>query len=126
MSESRLFSVKMRASRGGEHVSGAERIVTPSATPETASALVRRALGHSKGDPDFISLKVAAIGDVKRIKALPVATETAATPDEGLAIAERLLREAGVERTDPYTVLCGRHPCVTRTLPSPDRDRRRY
>ena len=98
MSESRLFSVKMRASRGGEHVSGAERIVTPSATPETASALVRRALGHSKGDPDFISLKVAAIGDVKRIKALPVATETAATPDEGLAIAERLLREAGVER----------------------------
>ena len=98
MSDSRLFSVKMRASRGCEHVSGAERIVTPSATPETASALVRRALGHSKGDPDFISLKVAAIGDALRIKALPVATETAATPSEGLTIAERLLREAGVHR----------------------------
>ena len=98
MSESRLFSVKMRASRGCEHVSGAERIVTPSATPETASALVRRALGHSKGNPDFISLKVAAIGDALRINALPVATETAATPSEGLAIAERLLREAGVQR----------------------------
>ena len=88
----------MRASRGSEHVSGAERIVTPSATPETVSALVRRALGHSKGDPDFISLKVAAIDDVLRIKALPVATETATTPGEGLAIAERLLREAGVQR----------------------------
>ena len=98
MSDSRLFSVKMRASRGCEHVSGAERIVTPSATPETASALVRRALGHSKGDPDFISLKVAAIGDALRINALPVATETAATPSEGLTIAERLLREAGVHR----------------------------
>ena len=98
MSENRLFSVKMRASRGGEHVSGAERIVAPSATPETAASLVRRALGHSKGDPDFISLKVAAIGDALRIKALPVATEKAATPSEGLAIAERLLREAGVER----------------------------
>ena len=58
MSDSRLFSVKMRASRGCEHVSGAERIVTPSATPETASALVRRALGHSKGDPDFINIKI--------------------------------------------------------------------
>ena len=98
MSENRLLSVKMRASRGSEHVSGAERIVTPSATPETVSALVRRALGHSKGSPDFISLKVAAIGDVLRIKALPVATETATTPGEGLAIAERLLREAGVQR----------------------------
>lgn len=98
MSEDRLLSVKMRASRGSEHVSGAERIVTPSATPETVSALVRRALGHSKGDPDFISLKVAAIDDVLRIKALPVATETATTPGEGLAIAERLLREAGVQR----------------------------
>ena len=98
MSEGHLFSVKMRASRGGEHVSGAERIVAPSATPEVASALVRRALGHSKGNPDFISLKVAAIGDVLRIKALPVATETATSPSEGLAIAERLLREAGVRR----------------------------
>jgi len=44
MSESRLFSVKMRASRGSEHVSGAERIVMPSATLETVFALVWRAL----------------------------------------------------------------------------------
>ena len=105
MSEDSLFSVKMRASRGGEHVSGAERIVAPSATPETVSALVRRALGHSKGDPDFISLKVAAIGDVLRIKALPVATETASTPGEGLAIAERLLREAGVQRASDVVAM---------------------
>ncbi len=105
MSEDRLFSVKMRASRGGEHVSGAERIVAPSATPETVSALVRRALGHSKGDPDFISLKVAAIGDVLRIKALPVAAETASTPGEGLAIAERLLREAGVQRASDVVAM---------------------
>ena len=98
MSDGRLFSVKMRASRGSEHVSGAERIVAPYAAPETAAALVRRALAHSKGEPDFISLKVSAASDVMRIKALPVSTEPAATPREGLAIAERLLREAGVQR----------------------------
>ena len=98
MSDGRLFSVKMRASRVGEHVSGAERIVAPSAAPETAAALVKRALSHSKGVPDFISLKVVESDDVLRIKALPVATETATTPREGLAIAERLLREAGVQR----------------------------
>ncbi|MBR1588826.1 MAG: 6-carboxyhexanoate--CoA ligase, partial [Kiritimatiellae bacterium] len=98
MSDSRLFSVKMRASRGNEHVSGAERIVAPAATPETAAALVKRALAHSKGTPDFISLKVAETNGALRIKALPVSTETASTPREGLAIAERLLREAGVQR----------------------------
>ncbi len=98
MSDGRLLSVKMRASREGEHVSGAERIVSPAAAPETAAALVRRALEHSKGTPDFIALKVAETGGVLRIKALPVATEAATTPSEGLAIAERLLREAGVQR----------------------------
>ena len=98
MSDTRLFSVKMRASQGGEHVSGAERIVAPAAAPDTAASLVKRALAHSKGTPDFISLKVAETSDVQRIKALPVATECASTPRDGLAIAERLLREAGVRR----------------------------
>ena len=98
MSDTRLFSVKMRASQGGEHVSGAERIVAPAAAPETAALLVKRALAHSKGTPDFISLKVAETSGVLRIKALPVATECASTPRDGLAIAERLLREAGVRR----------------------------
>ena len=98
MSDTRLFSVKMRASQGGEHVSGAERIVAPAAAPETAASLVKRALAHSKGTPDFISLKVAETSGVLRIKALPVATECASTPRDGLAIAERLLREAGVRR----------------------------
>ena len=98
MSDTRLFSVKMRASQGGEHVSGAERIVAPAAAPETAALLVKRALAHSKGTPDFISLKVAETSGVLRIKALPVATESASTPRDGLAIAERLLREAGVRR----------------------------
>ena len=98
MSDTRLFSVKMRASQGGEHVSGAERIVAPAAAPDTAASLVKRALAHSKGTPDFISLKVAETSGVLRIKALPVATECASTPRDGLAIAERLLREAGVRR----------------------------
>ncbi len=105
MSDARLFSVKMRASRCDEHVSGAERIVAPAAAPETAAALVRRALGHSKGTPDFIAIKVAETRDVLRIKSLPVATEAAATPHEGLAIAERLLREAGVQRADEIVAM---------------------
>ena len=105
MNDGRLFSVKMRASREGEHVSGAERIIAPSAAPDTAAALVKRALDHSKGVPDFISLKVAETDNLLRIKALPVATETATTPHEGLAIAERLLREAGVQRASELVAM---------------------
>ncbi|MBR0056192.1 MAG: 6-carboxyhexanoate--CoA ligase, partial [Kiritimatiellae bacterium] len=105
MSDGRLFSVKMRASRGGEHVSGAERIVAAQAAPETAAALVRRALAHSKGEPDFIGVKVVQTKDILRVKALPVATEEAATPREGLGIAARLLREAGVARADEVVAM---------------------
>lgn len=111
MSDTRLFSVKMRASQGGEHVSGAERIVAPAAAPETAASLVKRALSHSKGTPDFISLKVAETNGVLRIKALPVATESASTPRDGLAIAERLLREAGVRRAaEVVAMMAGANP----------------
>ncbi|MBQ6246773.1 MAG: 8-amino-7-oxononanoate synthase [Kiritimatiellae bacterium] len=105
MSDGRLFSVKMRASRGGDHVSGAERIVAAQAAPETAAALVRRALSHAKGEPDFIGVKVVQTKDVLRVKALPVATEEAATPREGLGIAARLLREAGVARADEVVAM---------------------
>ena len=105
MSDGRLFSVKMRASRSGEHVSGAERIVAAQAAPETAAALVRRALSHAKGEPDFIGVKVVQTKDVLRVKALSVATEEAATPREGLGIAARLLREAGVARADEVVAM---------------------
>ena len=105
MSDGRLFSLKMRASRGAEHVSGAERIVSAAAAPETAAALVRRALAHSKGEPDFVNVKVARTDGALRVKALPVATEPAATPREGLAIAARLLREAGVARADEVVAM---------------------
>lgn len=105
MSDGRLFSVKMRAARGAEHVSGAERIVSAAAAPETASALVRRALAHSKGEPDFVGLKIARIGEAVRLKALPVATEEASTPREGLGIAARLLLESGIERAEEAVAL---------------------
>lgn len=96
MREDSLFSVKMRASSDGAHVSGAERIVSARAIPDTARSLVERALSHPKGFPDFISLKVAETEGIMRVRALDVSTEHASSPDEGLEIAARLLRESGV------------------------------
>ena len=54
------YSVKMRASTGGKHVSGAERIVSPKDISPTVAALARRALSHERGVPDSINIKVEA------------------------------------------------------------------
>ena len=101
----RLFAVKMRASRDGRHVSGAERIVPAARVSQTFSALAERALRHSKGAPDFVNLKAEAVGDLLRIPALPVTTFEAATVAEGWAKAVEILRAAGVVRAGE---ICGR------------------
>lgn len=95
-----LYSVKMRASANGTHVSGAERIVSADAVASTVSQLAERALKHSKGTPDFINLKVENPGEILRLKALEVTTHETATPEEGRAKAEELLRGEGITRID--------------------------
>lgn len=95
-----LYSVKMRASAGGTHVSGAERIVPRNAVANTLAQLAERALEHSKGRPDFINLKVEAPGEIMHLKALKVTTHVTATPEEGRAKAAELLRGAGITRID--------------------------
>lgn len=96
----RLFTVKMRASLNGHHISGAERIVDPSRISRTFAALADRALRHPKGTPDFINLKAEVVGGALRIPALPVETVEVADFAEGWKIAGDMLREAGVVRAD--------------------------
>ena len=93
-----LYSVKMRASESGTHISGAERIVPASAAPRAAAALVTRALTHSKGTPDFINVKLERPAFVVHLKSLPVATHTTHTPEEGMALAAELLSKDGITR----------------------------
>jgi len=100
MNDRRRLCVKMRASRGGEHVSGAERIVSESAVPGTLASLAERALSHSKGKPDFINLKVEEPGEIVRIKALPVTTNVTSSAEEGRARFAELLSASGVSRVD--------------------------
>lgn len=68
-----LFSVKMRSSALGTHISGAERIVKEREVPDVCAAMSRRALAHGKGQPDAITVTVTAIdGEVSHIPALPI------------------------------------------------------
>ena len=95
-----LYSVKMRASEAGRHVSGAEKIVPAEAAPQTAAALVARALAHERGEPDFVNIKVERSGEVIRLPALPVATNVTRTAAEGRRRAAELLAGAGIARSD--------------------------
>ncbi len=68
-----LFSVKMRSSKGGLHISGAERIVPEEKLDEVVLSLFNRARNHSRGKPDFISVKVEELKEEPvYLKALPV------------------------------------------------------
>ena len=78
------YSLKMRASqhvgegelKHEQHISGAERIVGRDSVEAVCSAMVRRAMTHSKGDPDFINVKIEKVheSDIQILKALPVRT----------------------------------------------------
>ncbi len=102
---SETYSVKMRASSDGRHVSGAEKIVPVGSVSKVASRLVERALSHERGTPDFINVKIESLSsDILRLKALPVMTHVVATPAEGRALAARLLAEAGIANADEIMV----------------------
>ncbi len=97
MTEKKCYSIKMRASRDGVHLSGAERIVPAGRIAATLSALARRALGHERGVPDSMNLKVEEQREVMRIKALPVYKFDVQTPEEGWAKVQEILSGTGVK-----------------------------
>ena len=100
-----LFSVKMRASQKGAHISGAERIVPASALPQVAAVMTTRALDHAKGKPDFINIKIEAAPEPLHLKALAVSTHPVKTPEEGWATARALLAADGFTRIDEILAL---------------------
>lgn len=78
-----LFSVKMRSSAHGAHISGAERIVEEREVPDVCAAMSKRALAHGKGQPDAITVTVTAIdGEVAHIPSLPITEAHCAAPAE--------------------------------------------
>ena len=98
------YSLKMRASQHvgeGEnsheqHISGAERIVGRDSVEAVCAAMVRRAMNHSKGDPDFINVKIEKVheSDIQILKALPVTRVDVDTWEEGLEKAFGLVGDA--------------------------------
>ena len=98
------YSLKMRASqqigegeqKHEQHISGAERIVGRDSVEAVCTAMVRRAMNHSKGDPDFINVKIEKVheSDIQVLKSLPVTRVDVETWQEGLEKAFELVGEA--------------------------------
>ena len=98
------YSLKMRASqqigegdqKREQHISGAERIVSREAVETVCSAMARRALTHSKGDPDFINIKIEKVceKDIQILKALPVTRVDVDSWQQGLDKAFELIDKA--------------------------------
>ncbi len=93
-----LFSVRMRSSKEGVHISGAERIVPEEKLDEVVLSLLSRARSHSRGKPDFISVKVEALKEEPiYLRALPVFEVRTELPAEEVLRVLFSLSEVPVE-----------------------------
>jgi 6-carboxyhexanoate--CoA ligase len=97
MTKSSLYSIRMRASAGGIHLSGAERLVPAEMINRTVQELVARARG--KGiDPDQVVITIDSLQDtiIQSMQALDI-TAVAAQDITACRIAGRqVLQAAGV------------------------------
>lgn len=95
------YSIKMRASKGDFHISGAEKIVQAEEIEAYCARLLQRAMKHGKGKPDMINLKVEEIdeGDITFLQALPVTTIRTSDPAEGIETVRRFLEKLELPHT---------------------------
>ena len=94
-----LYAVKMRASKGDDHLSGAERLVGREQILPVSQSLLQRALNHANGSADAVHLKIEALdaAAVLKVPSLSVTEASATKTDEAFSILKRLLRENGIE-----------------------------
>lgn len=100
------YSLKMRAAscKNGveKHISGAEKIVQKEEIHNYANALIERALYHSKGNPDFVNIKIENVRkeDILYLEALPFRTIQVNNHHEGIKKVEELLSEMAIPNID--------------------------
>jgi len=100
-----LFSVRMRAARGGSHenggthISGAEKIVPEEKIPATLESLYFRAQKHELGRPDFINIAIERLAAqyIQEVTALPVYTVRCRDYLEGRKLAKKILTLTGIK-----------------------------
>ncbi len=97
MDQTNLYSVRMRASAGGKHISGAERLVPHDKITVAVHELMTRAEEKIR-KPDDIVLHIESLGNrpPKEVIALDLVTVNASDVISGRGMASRVLQTAGV------------------------------
>ncbi len=92
-----LYSIRMRASQGDKHVSGAERLVSAEKIDETVQAMISRARSRDR-IPDRIKVTIDNIESptLRTLTALDVVTLNAPDAGAGRTAASHVLETAGV------------------------------
>jgi len=97
MATNLLYSIRMRATAGNQHVSGAERIVVSEKIDDTVQSLVARAR-EKKFSPDQIVIHVEILGTMplRMLSALEVVTVNSPDVTTGRSAASRILRSLDI------------------------------
>lgn len=91
-----MWSVRMRASRRGAHVSGAEGLFEEAEVERAVREFLRRARRHPRGEADFVAVSVEKLrAKPREIPSLDVSTLRCSAPEQARRLASRLLESAG-------------------------------
>lgn len=95
-----FWSVRMRASRGGLHISGAEGLYETENLQRAIRRYTLRAMEHSRGAPDSMSISIERLRQrPKAITALPLCTLRCGSPRQARALIGQILKAAGVSES---------------------------
>lgn len=97
MTHEQFYSIRMRASAGTRHISGAERITSADKLDATVSALVTR-VRNRRTLPEQIVITIERIGEIQITNVTALNVVTVNTPDvsSGRSAASKLLQSIGV------------------------------
>ncbi len=86
---------------GGQHISGAERLLREENLEDIAKKMIQRALTHSRGKADFINLTIETVAEetIKQVPLLPIATYLVDSVQSGRTAAKKLLLSAAITQT---------------------------
>jgi 6-carboxyhexanoate--CoA ligase len=97
MKRKKYYSLRMRAARNREHISGAEGIYDKDEISTLVKEYTQRALVHDKGRADEIRLTLEELkGAPKKISSLPICTINTRNADAAKRAAMKVLSSVGI------------------------------
>lgn len=99
MSRSSYYSIRMRASKQGHHISGAEGLYKKEDIDKVVKKYSARALSHERGKPDEVHISIDKVmGKFVTIPSLPLCTINTLSPRSAKNAADNILSSSGISK----------------------------